>query len=146
APISTHTEAGTMALEQVALLTGEGVPPEHIIIGHIDRRLDWDFVLALARTGVYFGFDQVSKEKYYPDALRITFIQRLVEAGHERQVLLSGDLARRSYWHTYNADSPGFAYIPTQFARRLAEAGLPESAITDLLVHNPAQALAFTPR
>lgn len=146
APISTHTEAGTMALEQVALLTGEGVPPEQIIIGHIDRRLDWPFVQALAQTGVFFGFDQVSKEKYYPDALRVEFITRLVAEGHSGQILLSGDLARRSYWHSYGAEQPGFTYIPTVFAPRLRKAGLSETTVHQLLVQNPARALAFVPR
>src|SRR5690606_7655255 len=45
APISTHTEAGTMALEQIALLTEAGVKPQHIIIGHMDRKLDWGYHL-----------------------------------------------------------------------------------------------------
>ena len=146
APISTHTEKGTMALEQVALLTGEGVSPAHIIIGHIDLRLDWEFVLALARTGVYFSFDQVSKEKYYPDSQRIDFIMRLVTEGHGQQLLLSGDLARRSYWHSYGLSGAGFTYIPQVFAPRLREAGLSDRAVHELLNDNPARALAFTPR
>jgi len=37
APISTHTQTGTMALEQIDLLTSEGVSPNHIVIGHVDR-------------------------------------------------------------------------------------------------------------
>ena len=146
APISTHTEKGTMALEQVALLTGEGVAPAHIIIGHIDLRLDWDFVLALARTGVYFGFDQVSKEKYAPDSQRIDFVLRLVAEGHGPQLLLSGDLARRSYWHSYGLGGAGFTYIPQVFAPRLREAGLSDDTLHELLVDNPARALAFTPQ
>ncbi len=145
APISTHTEAGTMALEQVALLTGEGVPPDRVIIGHVDRRLEWDFVLALARTGVYIGFDQVSKAKYYPDALRVEFIKRLMAEGHGGQILLSGDLARRSYWHSYGLGGAGFAYIPQQFAQQMKAGGVSDKAVHDLLVENPAAVLAFTP-
>ncbi len=146
APLTTHTEKGTMALEQVALLTGEGVAPAQIIIGHIDLRLDWDFVLALARTGVYIGFDQISKEKYYPDSLRVEFITQLVAEGHGQQILLSGDLARRSYWHSYGLGGAGFTYIPLIFAPMLKSAGLPENTIREFLVGNPARALAFSPK
>jgi phosphotriesterase-related protein len=144
APISTHTEAGSMALEQVALLKDERVEPQHVIIGHVDRRLDWDFVLALARTGVYLGFDQISKEQYYPDQLRIAMIMRLVEAGFGKQLLLSGDLARRSYWPSYGTGGgPGFTYILWRFIPWLRQSGLAESVIQDLLINNPARALSF---
>jgi phosphotriesterase-related protein len=144
APISTHTEAGTMALEQVELLNNEGVEPRRMIIGHVDRRLAWDFLLDLARTGVYLGFDQISKEKYYPDSLRIEMILRLVEAGFGKQLLLSGDLARRSYWPSYGTGGgPGLTYILWRFAPWLREAGLGENEVQDLILHNPARALSF---
>jgi len=146
APISTHTEKGTMALEQVALLTGEGVEPSRIIIGHIDLRLEWDFVLALARTGVFIGFDQISKAQYAPDSRRAEFVARLVAEGHGGQLLLSGDLARRSYWHSYGLGGAGFTHIPRVFAPMLRESGLAEETVRGLLVDNPARALAFTPR
>ena len=114
--ITTHTEAGTMGLEQIALLQGEGVSPENIIIGHVDRRLDWDYLLPLAETGAYMIFDQISKEKYYPDATRIEFIKRLVDAGHGQQILLSCDLARRSYFPGYGTGGgPGMTYLLWRF-------------------------------
>lgn len=144
APISTHTEAGTLALEQIHLLREAGVMPERILIGHLDRRLDWDYHLQIARTGVYMGFDQISKEKYYPDRERMAFIKRLIEAGHGRQILLSGDLARKSNWPSYGfGNGPGLTYILWCFVPRMLEAGIPPQAIDDLLIHNPAHFLAF---
>lgn len=144
APISTHTEAGTMALEQVALLESEGVAPDRIILGHLDRKLDWPYLADVAATGAYLSFDQISKEKYYPDRLRIAFILRLVEDGHGEQILLAGDLARRSYWPAYGG-SPGLTYILRRFIPRLREEGLPEKTVRHLLVGNPARALSFEP-
>jgi predicted metal-dependent phosphotriesterase family hydrolase len=55
ASVSTHTEGGTMGLEQVALLKDGGVPVEHILIGHCDRNLDWDYHLALAQREILSG-------------------------------------------------------------------------------------------
>ena len=137
-----------MALEQITLLTAAGVKPQHIIIGHLDRKLEWEFHLKVAQTGVYLGYDQISKAKYYPDALRAGFIKQLFEAGHGSQILLSGDLARRSYWGSYtNGAMPGFSYILTRFRPLLlTDHGLTEENIRTLLVDNPAQALSFLPR
>ena len=78
-----------MALEQVELLMAKGVAPSSIIIGHLDRRLEKDYILEVARTGVFLGFDQISKEKYVADRSRIEMILTLIEAGHENQILLS---------------------------------------------------------
>ena len=146
APISTHTEAGTMALEQIALLTDAGVAPQHIVIGHMDRRMDWAYHIDVAQTGVYMGFDQISKEKYFSDGLRADFIRRLMDAGHGSQILLSGDLARRSYWHSYSGGAAlGFRYILTRFVPLLKARGLDDALIHALLVENPARAFAFAP-
>jgi 5-phospho-D-xylono-1,4-lactonase len=144
APISTHTEAGTCGLEQIALLQSEGVDLRRVILGHVDRKLDWDYHLALAQTGAYLGYDQISKEKYEPDARRVEFILRLVGEGHGQQILLAGDLARRSYWPSYGTGGgPGLTYILWRFVPWLRAEGLPETAVQDLLVHNPARALAI---
>lgn len=144
APISTHTEAGSMALEQIDLLRSEGVKPAHMIIGHLDRKLDWEYHLQIARTGVYLGYDQVSKEKYEPDSKRVEFILRLVKEGFGKQILLGGDLARKSYWPSYNTGGgPGLTYILWRFVPWLRSEGLSEDAIDDILVHNPARALSM---
>jgi phosphotriesterase-related protein len=145
APISTHTEAGTFGLEQIQLLSGADVKPEHIIIGHLDRKLEWEFIIEIARTGVYMGFDQLSKEKYYPDSERISTIKRLVEAGHGHQIMLSGDLARMSYWPSYGfGKGPGLTYILWRFVPWMLEAGIPRSAVDDILVKNPSRAFAWS--
>ena len=145
-PISTHTEAGTMALEQIARFERHGVALDRVIIGHLDRKLDAAYLKAVAETGVYMGFDQISKTKYAPDEARVSAIKALVEAGHGRQLLLSGDLARRSYWPAYGRlYGPGFAYILQRFIPWLHAEGLPASVLDDLLIHNPARALPVRP-
>jgi predicted metal-dependent phosphotriesterase family hydrolase len=144
APISTHTEAGTYALEQIDLLTSAGVKPEHIVIGHLDRKLDPTYQNAIAQTGVFMGFDQISKEKYYPDLQRIESIKRLMDSGHIHQILLSGDWARKSYWPSYGCGyGPGLTYILWRFVPWMLEEGISHDAITAMLVHNPAKAFAW---
>jgi len=142
AAISTHTEVGTMGLEQIQLLISEGVEPERIIIGHVDRKLEWNYHLTLWKTGVTLSYDQISKEKYAPDSQRVEFIVRAVKAGFGKQIVLGGDLARKSYWPSYGTGGgPGLTYILWRFIPWLRSAGLSEDAIEDLLVHNLARAL-----
>ncbi len=142
--VTTHTEAGTMGLEQVELLKAGGVPAERILIGHTDRNLDWDYHLALAHTGVTLGYDQISKDKYYPDFERILFIRRLVENGFADQIALSGDMARQSYFPAYGGwKGPGFTYILWRFAPWLVEEGVESHIVTRMLTETPRRLLAL---
>lgn len=142
AAISTHTEAGTMALEQVALLRSEGVPPEKILIGHTDRKLDWDYHLSIANTGVTLGYDQISKEKYYPDSQRVEFIVRLTRAGFGGQIAISGDLARRSDLVSYGG-GPGYTFILWRFVPWLKKQGLTADDIQRMMVETPGRLLTI---
>lgn len=136
--ISTHTEAGTMALEQINILTQAGVQPNRILIGHLDRKLDMDYHKAIADTGVYMGYDQISKEKYYPDADRIDFIMCMPAS----QIILSMDLARRSDF-THYGGTPGHTYLVKKFLPRLHSAGLSQDIIDQITYDNPRNALTI---
>jgi len=142
APIQTHTTAGTIPLEQVRIFDDAGADPEHTMIGHLDRRLDWDDHLAVAKAGYRLGFDCISKEHYQPEAQRIEFIRRLVEEGHEEQIMLSGDIARRSYMTAYGG-GPGYSYILWRFIPWLHQVGVPESATRKMVVDNPKNFYAW---
>lgn len=145
-PISTHTQAGTMALEQVTLFQKYGVDPRSVIIGHLDRKLEEAYLHEVASTGVFLGFDQISKEKYYSDSARIKMIHSLIDGGYEDQILLSGDLARRSYWPSYGAfGGPGLTYILWRFVPWLRESGVEDRILHKFIGSNPARALSFVP-
>jgi phosphotriesterase-related protein len=144
APISTHTEGGTLALAQIALLINSGVKPDRILIGHLDRKLEPEYLLNIAQTGVYLGFDQIAKEKYYPDKERIEMLKILINAGFQNQILLSGDMARRSSWPAYGfGKGPGLSFILWRFIPCLIEAGVPAEVARCLLVDNPARFFAW---
>lgn len=145
APISTHTEGGTMAAEQVEILTQNGIHPSRILIGHLDRKLDFEYISSIAQLGVMLGFDQIGKHKYAPDQERIKIIKQLVDTGFENQILLSGDMARRSSWKSYNGSSAlGLSYLLHSFVPAMLEAGIPEQAVNKIMRHNPARFFAWT--
>jgi len=142
APITTHTTAGTAALEQVRVLETAGANLEKVCIGHLDRRLVWADHLALAQAGVFLGYDCISKEKYEPDWKRVDFIVRLSDAGFASQILLSADMARRSYLESWRG-GPGYRYILDVFVDRLRRAGLSPPCVDRLLIDNPARFLTW---
>jgi predicted metal-dependent phosphotriesterase family hydrolase len=142
APITTHTTAGTAAMAQVQTLERAGADLSHVCVGHLDRRLVWEDHLALARTGVFLGYDCVGKEQYQPDAERVRFILQLVAAGHGRQVLLAGDMARRRYLGAWGG-GPGYRFILLEFLPRLRAAGLEDAAAQALVMANPASFLTW---
>ena len=139
ATITTHTEAGRLALEQLEVLIGAGADPERIVIGHLDRLLDTGYHEAVLRTGAYVGYDQIGKPKYATDARRAEALAILVARGHGAKLLISGDLGRKSYWSTYGG-KPGLDYIPKTFLSMLCAAGLSAGQAEDLVVSNPARA------
>jgi len=140
APIITHTTAGTMGPEQVAYLSEQGVAPHRVCLSHMDRNLDFEVHAALARAGVFLGYDCAGKSKYGPDSARVAFIRQMMDAGYGRRILLGNDLGRPSYWVSYGG-GPGLDYVLTRFVPRLRESGILDDGIRDLLVHNPRRFL-----
>jgi phosphotriesterase-related protein len=142
APISTHTDRSTMALEQIAILREEGADPSRVIVGHMDFALDEPYLRPVLETGAFISFDQISKTKYAPDETRAAMVKTLVDAGHTDQLLLSGDLARKSYLAAYGG-GPGWSYLVERFPLHLMDAGLDAPTVRRLYVDNPARALTI---
>jgi len=145
APISTHTEKGTWADGQVSLLTGLGVPAHRILIGHLDLKPDLAYLREIAASGVFLGFDQFSKAKYLADSARIELIASLIADGHAGQIVISGDLARRSYLRAWGG-TPGYRYFLADLPEQFARSGIDPQRFESLLRDNPARLLAFNPR
>ena len=145
APITTHTTAGTMALDQARILTRAGADPNHVTLGHLDRRLAHAEHRALARDGFTLGYDCVSKDWYEPDAKRIDMILRLVDDGLVDRITLSGDLARRSSLVAWGG-GPGYSYIPWRLVPWLRREGIGDEAIRRITVDNPARLLTWGSR
>lgn len=149
-PLYTHTEAGTFAIEQLELIEEEGVDKARVCIGHLDRNPDLWYLRQVARQGVFIGVDQVGKRKYAMDDERIELIIALIEAGYRHRVLISGDMARRSYLTAYGG-GPGLQHIAGTFVPRLVHelrqrgftASDAERVREELLIENPREFLSI---
>ena len=147
APIHSHTEAGTMALEQMKYLREEGIDLHHVSFGHMDRNPDPWMHKKVAETGAYLSFDGIAKVKYNPESVRIKCILDLAKAGFQKQILVSGDTARKSYYYSYTY-AIGLEYIIKTWIPRFIEeandAGLDgRQLVEDIFINNPRECFTF---
>ena len=148
APIHSHTELGTLILEQLAIVKQEGVDPSRLTIAHVDRNPDPWVHRKAAETGVYMCFDGISRIKYHPESVLIDCILKLVARGHERQIMIGGDIARRTMYRNYGEGGLGLGYIleswVPRFIEEAGEAGFDGAKlIHTFMVENPKRAFAF---
>jgi predicted metal-dependent phosphotriesterase family hydrolase len=155
--ISTHTSYGTMLLEQIDLLDHESVPLDRVVIGHAELNNDLAIHLEALRRGVVLEYDTVGKERWrlpnggmyeLADDLRETLILRVLDAGHEDQLVLGSDIMgkRRTDEAALNPATLGrygLGYILGGFIPRLLAKGVSHSAIEKFLVCNPRRLLSF---
>ncbi|CAH0121742.1 MULTISPECIES: phosphotriesterase [unclassified Paenibacillus] len=147
APIHSHTEVGTMALEQIELLRSENIDLSFLSLGHMDRNPDPYYHEQLAKTGAYLSFDGIAKIKYAPESTRIHLILELVRKGYEDQILISGDTARKTYYKHYE-HGLGLEYIIAKWVPRFIDeanrAGFDgQKLVEKFFVKNPANCFAF---
>ena len=143
--ISTHTtHYGELALEQIALLREEGVPPDRIIIGHVGERFGVVDVLRIAREGVFVQIDHVGRPEsagMISDRRRAQNVAELVAAGVVDQLTVSMDICTNSQLAAFGGH--GFGHLLSAFIPMLREEGLPQDVVDRILVTNPRRILAF---
>jgi phosphotriesterase-related protein len=137
--ITTHAARWPVGHAQLDLLEEEGVDPGRVIIGHCDMVPDPGYHLSLARRGAFVQFDTVQGASGWETQRRIDWIRALVDAGHERQLLLSQDVCLTTDLSANGG--PGYAYLLQAFRPKLVEAGFPAELVDSLMTDNPRRAL-----
>ena len=132
------------ALKQFDLLTGNGVKPASLAIGHLCCLDDVkaEIPIEIAKRGAFVGFDRVTIA-LVPDAQKVTTIMAIVAAGHASKILLASDFSNARGLKKNGGGGLGQAV--TVFAPMLLKAGMPEATLKSILVDNPRQFLAFGP-
>jgi predicted metal-dependent phosphotriesterase family hydrolase len=140
APILTHCEGGTGALEQVRLLADGGVALEHVALSHVDKIVDRGYHRELLSTGASAEYDQSFRWRDGPNGT-LQLIAWMVEDGFADRIVLGMDAARRGYYRVFGG-SPGLTWLLDGF-RSILEAADLAGALETLLVANPARVFAF---
>ncbi|MFF7640132.1 phosphotriesterase [Streptomyces canus] len=143
APIAVHLELGTGALDVLDLLCGElGVPPQRVILGHLNRSPDLTVHRQAAASGCYLAFDGPSRANHATDWRMPDAVRALAEAGHGDRLLLGGDTTTAAA-RSVNG-GPGMPYLLRRVRPRLVvELGdLGAELVQRIFTDNPGRALA----
>ena len=143
-PVCVHTEHGTMGLRIVEHLGELGVPPDSIVLAHLDRNPDAVEHAETGNAGAWLQLDGPGRTKYWPDSTILQLIADLAERGLAARLLLGGDTGRSTTMRAYGG-GPGLDYVFARFKPRL-ERELGEELSRQIFVENPARAFAFEPR
>jgi len=151
APITTHTDQGTMGEEQQAFLLEKGVAAHKIIIGHSCGTQDHDYHMNILGKGSYLGFDRFGLDILFPDEQRIDSLVALLAKRQENRIVVSHD----SVWCTRGEPFPAELlaavdtdklFNPTHFHRniipQLLARGVTRAQIDTMLIDNPRRFFA----
>lgn len=140
-PILTHTEQGTLGLEQVDMLEKHGVDLRQVVLSHLDRNPDPAYHREILSTGVRVEYDSAFRWKPEQGNPTLDLIARVFPEFPD-QIMLGMDAARRSYWK-HHGGGPGMNFLLTTFTGQLKSAGLTDGDLHRIFVANPAVAYAF---
>jgi phosphotriesterase-related protein len=141
APLLTHCEGGTGALEQVRCVADLGVDLVHVALSHVDKVVDRGYHRELAATGVALEYDGSFRWGEAPNGT-LQLLAWLGEDGLLDHVVLGMDAARRGYYAVYGG-KPGLTWLLDGFAAAMEERGLDVDVRRRLFVDNPARVFAF---
>lgn len=141
APILTHTEQGTAALEQIELLSKFGVDLSHVVLSHTDRRPDEAYHRDILDSGVRVEYDSAFRWKTDNNPT-LDLIVRLIDE-HPDQIMLGMDAARRSYWKCFGG-GPGMSFLATTFSQQLRAAGVSAEQLRSIFVTTPVSAYTMS--
>lgn len=140
AAIGIHLELGTGALDVLDLLCGAlAVPPDRVILGHLNRSPDLVVHRAAAGAGAYLAFDGPSRAHHATDWRLPEALAALAEAGFGDRILLGGDTTTAGA-RSVNG-GPGMPYLLRRHRERLVRT-LGADLVTRFLTANPARAFA----
>ncbi|MGE3913561.1 MAG: phosphotriesterase [Chloroflexota bacterium] len=154
--IVLHPDSMHRTYEQVApnldILEQAGADLSRVILSHCDDRFhtNYDSYAKLVARGCTLAFDTFGKQAYYPtrgrqypnDEQRVMTIARLVGDGLAGSITLAHDVCYKTDLTTWGGD--GYGHVLRNIVPRLRLAGVPESAIQQMLVENPRQLLPLT--
>lgn len=141
APILTHAERGTGAVDQVRFLVEHGVDAAHVAVSHVDKVVDREYHRELLSTGALAEYDGAFRWGDRPNGT-LQLLEWMADDGLIGQIVLGMDAARQGYYKAYGGQ-PGLTYLLDGFTALMDARGLDATARHHLFVANPARLFAF---
>jgi phosphotriesterase-related protein len=138
-PIITHCQANTVGPAQQEMFIDLGANPKKIMIGHQNNSADLDYHLSqLERPGFFLGFDRIGS--ILGPGAEDCLIE-LIRKGYADRLMLSHDFIGVWLGRPMDFGSAGAEWYPTYIHKKLIPkmkaAGVTDSQIDAMLVHNP---------
>lgn len=139
--IGSHTIKGRVVRNQLDILEQEGYTAERFIWIHTQAEPDFELHLEMAERGCWIEYDALGNPDAPSDDIIIDYLKKLIDAGYEKQILLSHD---RGWYDAGNPDFEPmpFTYLSEVFIPKLRDANFDEQIITQLTHDNPFNAFA----
>jgi len=139
--MATHAVHSEIGLDQLDLFEEEGADLTRVSIGHCDSHPHLAYWMRIAERGAFVQVDNLGEPMGRHEGRLISLVRELVDRGFERQILLSHDVGVVPELRYHGGR--GFTYLSETFLPRLRDAGLGESVIETITVHNPKRLLTF---
>jgi phosphotriesterase-related protein len=142
-----HQGCRPCGAEQLDIIESMGVNPRLVCIGHLSDITDdpkAEVHKALAKRGVFLGFDTVGRRLAQPDSKKLQMVLALIDAGYEDHILLASDFADPLELKTNHGVGFGSAYVV--FVPKMRYAGVKEETIRKITIDNPRRFLSFVPK
>lgn len=150
AAVTVHLDPrGEGAYAVIDVLSAEGVAPERMVMCHLDANPKLEYHLEVARRGVWVEYDHFGREyyaghmqrPYTSDSRRLELLAAMLEAGCERQIVISQDVCMKMDLCHYGG--VGYAHLLAALAPDIRRAGVGEEQLHQIWVDNPRTILAF---
>lgn len=144
-PLMVHLPAWFRHAHRVLdIVSEEGGNMRHTVLCHMNPSgRDLQYQTSLAARGAFIEYDMIGMDYWYADQQvqcpsdedSARAIAALIAAGHVGRLLLSQDVFLKMMLSHYGGF--GYAYVLKHFVPRLKRHGVPQAAITAMLVDNP---------
>ena len=139
AAIITHTSSPDQAPWHVQVLDRAGMDLQRVVISHLGAVGNVTQLAAIARAGVYLGIDKISFPKGPTNIQLADLVRDACALGLQRQLILSSDVARKTFLHRYGGRS--YSTVFADFVPMLRERDISQGSIDTMLCENPSRLL-----
>jgi phosphotriesterase-related protein len=142
--ITTHAVLSDVGLAQLRIFEEEGADLSRVVVGHADSYPVLDYYLEIVRRGANLEFDFLGMSftpmERHGEGRVVKLLQELLSRGHGDRVLLSQDVCHNGQLVTFGGH--GYTYLQETFLPRLRAAGVSDTEIDRMTIHNPRRVLA----
>lgn len=134
---------GVDALAELDVVLSEGIAPERVLVGGLDRRDSASAATEIAARGAFVGIDSIGHNadaELLDDAARVQLVLALTDAGFGERIILSSNAIGVA--KGVPASPVSFDHLLTNFVPTLRAAGISDDQLSQLLESNPRTLLS----